>query len=101
MRIAINKEEVADYVANVLRMFPDNEVLLDLFLENAIEVDVDCLSDGENVHIGGIMQHIEPAGVHSGDSTAVLPPYSLSPATQDVIRDAPSRGSRSASASWA
>ncbi|MEO0560300.1 MAG: carbamoyl-phosphate synthase large subunit, partial [Bacteroidota bacterium] len=57
MRIAINKEEVADYVANVLRLFPDNEVLLDLFLENAIEVDVDCLSDGETVHIAGIMQH--------------------------------------------
>ena len=91
MRIAINKEEVADYVANVLRMFPDNEVLLDLFLENAIEVDVDCLSDGETVHIGGIMQHIEPAGVHSGDSTAVLPPYSLSEETQDVIRDTVTR----------
>ena len=91
MRIAINKEEVADYVANVLRMFPDNEVLLDRFLEDAIEVDVDCLSDGETVHIGGIMQHIEPAGVHSGDSTAVLPPYSLSDETQAVIRDTVTR----------
>ena len=87
MRIAINKEEVADYVANVLRMFPDNEVLLDLFLENAIEVDVDCLSDGDEVHIAGVMQHIEPAGVHSGDSTAVIPPYSLSDETQDILRD--------------
>jgi len=86
MRIAINKEEVADYVANVLRMFPDNEVLLDLFLENAIEVDVDCLSDGDEVHIAGVMQHIEPAGVHSGDSTAVIPPYSLSEETQDILR---------------
>ncbi|GAB5537732.1 MAG: carbamoyl-phosphate synthase large subunit [Rubricoccaceae bacterium] len=87
MRIAINKEEVADYVANVLRMFPDNEVLLDLFLENAIEVDVDCLSDGDEVHIAGVMQHIEPAGVHSGDSTAVIPPYSLSEETQEILRD--------------
>ena len=86
MRIAINKDEVADYVANVLSMFPDNEVLLDLFLENAIEVDVDCLSDGDEVWIAGVMQHIEPAGVHSGDSTAVIPPFSLSDATVEVIK---------------
>lgn len=86
MRIAINKDEVADYVANVLKLFPDNEVLLDRFLENAIEVDVDCLSDGETVHIVGVMQHIEPAGVHSGDSTAVLPPYSLSEESIQTIR---------------
>lgn len=77
MRIAINKDEVAEYVANILTTFPKNEILLDLFLENAIEIDVDCLSDGDEVHIAGIMQHIEPAGVHSGDSTAVLPPYDL------------------------
>ncbi|MDX1439862.1 MAG: ATP-grasp domain-containing protein, partial [Rubricoccaceae bacterium] len=77
MRIAINKEEVAEYVANILTIFPKNEILLDLFLENAIEMDVDCLADGDEVHIAGIMQHIEPAGVHSGDSTAVLPPYDL------------------------
>ena len=87
MRIAINKDEVADYVANVLRLFPDNEVLLDRFLENAVEVDVDCLSDGDEVHIAGVMQHIEPAGVHSGDSTAVLPPYSLSDGAIETIKD--------------
>ena len=86
MRIAINKDEVADYVANVLRLFPDNEVLLDRFLENAIEVDVDCLSDGDEVWVAGVMQHIEPAGVHSGDSTAVLPPYSLSDETIETIK---------------
>ncbi|MEM1117456.1 MAG: carbamoyl-phosphate synthase large subunit [Bacteroidota bacterium] len=86
MRIAINKDEVADYVANVLKLFPNNEILLDLFLENAIEVDVDCLSDGEEVHIAGVMQHIEPAGVHSGDSTAVLPPYALADETIATIR---------------
>jgi len=82
MRIAINKEEVAEYVANILKLFPKNEILLDLFLDNAVEIDVDCLADGDEVHIVGIMQHIEPAGVHSGDSTAVLPPYDL---TDEVI----------------
>ena len=87
MRIAINKDEVADYVANVLTLFPGNEVLLDLFLENAIEVDVDCLSDGDEVWVAGVMQHIEPAGVHSGDSTAVIPPFSLSDETVEVLKD--------------
>ena len=87
MRIAINKDEVADYVANVLQLFPDNEVLLDLFLEDAIEVDVDCLSDGDEVWIAGVMQHIEPAGVHSGDSTAVIPPFSLSDETVEVLKE--------------
>lgn len=77
MRIAINKDEVAQYVADVLTIFPKNEILLDRFIEHGIEIDVDCLSDGEEVHIAGIMQHIEPAGVHSGDSTAVLPPHNL------------------------
>ena len=78
MRIAINKEEVQRYTKKIWRLFPDNHVLLDLFLENAIELDVDVVRDGREVWIAGIMQHIEPAGVHSGDSTAVLPPFSLS-----------------------
>ncbi len=86
MRIAINRDEVADYVANVLRTFPGNEVLLDRFLENAIEVDVDLLSDGTDVHVAGVMQHIEPAGVHSGDSTAVIPPFSLKPETVEILK---------------
>ncbi|MEM8560170.1 MAG: carbamoyl-phosphate synthase large subunit, partial [Bacteroidota bacterium] len=86
MRIAINKEEVAEYVEAVLRMFPDNDILLDRFLENATEIDCDAIADGDEVHVTGIMQHIEPAGVHSGDSTAVLPPYSLSEETQATIR---------------
>ena len=78
MRIAINEDEVAEYVQNVLDMYPDNEILLDRFLEDAIELDVDTICDGDEVWIAGMMQHIEPAGVHSGDSTAVLPPFSLS-----------------------
>src|SRR5690606_26904462 len=77
MRIAINKEEVEHHTRKIWKNFPDNQILLDLFLENAIELDVDAISDGEEAWIAGIMQHIEPAGVHSGDSTAVLPPYSL------------------------
>ncbi|NBC86389.1 MAG: carbamoyl-phosphate synthase large subunit [Bacteroidetes bacterium] len=87
MRIAINRDEVAEYVDNILSVFPGNHILLDRFLEDAIEVDVDSVCDGDEVWITGIMQHIEPAGVHSGDSTAVLPPYSLSQEVQDTIRE--------------
>ena len=86
MRIAINRDEVAEYVDNILSIFPGNQILLDRFLEDAIEVDVDSVCDGDEVWVTGIMQHIEPAGVHSGDSTAVLPPYSLSQEVQDTIR---------------
>jgi len=86
MRIAINKEEVEPYVEDILRRLPDNHILLDLFLEDAIEIDVDAVCDGEEVWIAGIMQHIEPAGVHSGDSTAVLPPFSLSNTVINTIR---------------
>ena len=78
MRIAINKEEVARYVNDIWKLMPDNKILLDLFLENGIEMDIDAVCDGEEVWIAGMMQHIEPAGVHSGDSTAVLPPFSVS-----------------------
>ncbi|MBD3617254.1 MAG: carbamoyl-phosphate synthase large subunit [Gracilimonas sp.] len=78
MRIAVKEEELRKYVANILKTHPENAFLIDKYLEHAIEVDVDSVYDGEQLHIAGIMQHIEPAGVHSGDSTAVLPPYSLS-----------------------
>ena len=78
MRIAINKEEVESCLIEIWKQMPDNSVLLDLFLEDGIELEVDAIRDGDEVWIAGIMQHIEPAGVHSGDSTAVLPPYSLS-----------------------
>ena len=64
----------------------DSPVLLDFFLNNAIEVDVDCVSDGQDVVIGGIMQHVEQAGIHSGDSGCSLPPYSLDEEIQDEIR---------------
>ncbi|MDE2835738.1 MAG: carbamoyl-phosphate synthase large subunit [Bacteroidota bacterium] len=86
MRIAINREEVEHYVDNIHRLLPENEILLDLFINDGIEIDVDAIRDGEEVWITGIMQHIEPAGVHSGDSTAVLPPYSLSETVLNTIR---------------
>ncbi|WP_020404235.1 carbamoyl-phosphate synthase large subunit [Gracilimonas tropica] len=78
MRIAVKEEELRKYVANILKTHPENAFLIDKYLEQAIEVDVDSVYDGGQLHIAGIMQHIEPAGVHSGDSTAVIPPYSLS-----------------------
>lgn len=77
MKIVINEKELEEHVVNVLRDIPNNEILLDHFLEGAIEAEADAICDGENVYIIGIMQHIEPAGIHSGDSYAVLPPYNL------------------------
>jgi carbamoyl-phosphate synthase large subunit len=78
MRIAVKEEELRDYVDRILKTHPENDFLIDKYLDKAVEVDVDSVFDGDQLHIAGIMQHIEPAGVHSGDSTAVLPPYSLS-----------------------
>ncbi len=77
MKIVINEKELEQHVVEVLRDIPNNEILLDHFLENAIEAEADAICDGENVYIIGVMQHIEPAGIHSGDSYAVLPPYNL------------------------
>jgi len=78
MRIAIKRDELKSFVEKILETHPENDFLIDKYLDNAVEVDVDSVYDGDQLHIAGIMQHIEPAGVHSGDSTAVLPPYSLS-----------------------
>lgn len=77
MKIVINEQELEEHVVNILRDIPGNRVLLDHFLEGAIEAEADAICDGEDVYIIGIMEHIEPAGIHSGDSYAVLPPYSL------------------------
>ncbi len=77
MKIVINKDELVHHVVNILRDMPDNKILLDHFLSGAIEAEVDAICDGEDVRILGVMQHIEPAGIHSGDSYAVLPPYNL------------------------
>ncbi|WP_187264491.1 carbamoyl-phosphate synthase large subunit [Pontibacter beigongshangensis] len=78
MKIVINEKELEAHVIDLLKDHPGNKVLLDHFLDNAIEAEADAISDGEDVHICGIMEHIEPAGIHSGDSYAVLPPFDLS-----------------------
>lgn len=77
MKIVINEKELEEHIVDILKKIPGNKVLLDHFLDGAIEAEADAICDGENVHIIGIMQHIEPAGIHSGDSYAVLPPYNL------------------------
>ncbi|MFC0977278.1 carbamoyl-phosphate synthase large subunit [Pasteurella multocida] len=86
MQIVYNVEELKRYMREAVSVSNDSPILLDHFLNNAIEVDVDCICDGAEVVIGGIMQHIEQAGIHSGDSACSLPPYSLSQEVQDEIR---------------
>jgi carbamoyl-phosphate synthase large subunit len=73
-------------MARVFEIFPDNAILIDKFLEDAVEVDVDAISDGKMTVIGGIMEHIEEAGIHSGDSACVLPPVTIAPAIIEVIK---------------
>ncbi len=86
MEIVYNEEELLRYLNDAVQASNDSPVLLDHFLNAAIEVDIDAVSDGEDVVIGAIMQHIEQAGVHSGDSACSLPPYSLDAAVQDRMR---------------
>ena len=86
MEIVREEADLRRYMREAVKVSNDSPVLLDRFLNDAIEVDVDALCDGEDVLLGGIMEHIEQAGVHSGDSACSLPPYSLSPAIQDVLR---------------
>ncbi|MFD1805940.1 carbamoyl-phosphate synthase large subunit [Pasteurella oralis] len=86
MQIVYNVTELERYMREAVSVSNDSPILLDHFLNNAIEVDVDCICDGEDVVIGGIMQHIEQAGIHSGDSACSLPPHSLSQTVQDEIR---------------
>lgn len=78
MRIVINDKELERHVLSIYKHMPDNNVLIDHFLDRAKEAEIDAICDGDEVHIMGIMEHIEPAGIHSGDSSAVLPTYSLS-----------------------
>jgi carbamoyl-phosphate synthase large subunit len=86
MEIVYNEDELRHYMRTAVQVSNDSPVLLDRFLDDAIEVDVDCVSDGKDVVIGGIMQHIEQAGIHSGDSACSLPPYNLAADVQDVMR---------------
>ncbi|GAA6183850.1 MULTISPECIES: carbamoyl-phosphate synthase large subunit [Alteromonadaceae] len=86
MEIVYDLKDLKRYLNEAVKVSNDSPVLLDRFLDDAIEVDIDAMCDGENVVIGGIMEHIEQAGVHSGDSACSLPPYSLSQEIQDVMR---------------
>ena len=87
MEIVYKQEELRQYMKTAVQVSDDSPVLLDFFLPNAIEMDVDAISDGDHVVIGAIMQHIEQAGIHSGDSACSLPPYSLSESVQNQMRD--------------
>ncbi|GAA4840169.1 carbamoyl-phosphate synthase large subunit [Algivirga pacifica] len=87
MKIVINEKELEDHIVDTLKAIPGNKVLLDHYLDGAIEAEADAICDGENVHIVGVMQHIEPAGIHSGDSYAVLPPYNLGDLVLEQIED--------------
>jgi len=87
MKIVINKDELEHHVVDIINEMGSNQILLDHFLNAAIEAEADAICDGENVYIIGIMQHIEPAGIHSGDSYAVLPPYNLGDFVMTQIED--------------
>jgi carbamoyl-phosphate synthase large subunit len=86
MEIVYDEETLERYMRDAVKASPEHPILIDKFLEDAIEVDVDAISDGERVVIGGIMEHIEEAGIHSGDSACVLPPYTLSDDLIEVIK---------------
>ncbi|MBI5186716.1 MAG: carbamoyl-phosphate synthase large subunit [Nitrospinae bacterium] len=86
MEIVYDHERLERYMVHAMEASPDHPILIDKFLQDAIEIDVDAISDGETVVIGAIMEHIEEAGVHSGDSACSLPPYSISPMIADEIR---------------
>jgi carbamoyl-phosphate synthase large subunit len=85
MEIVYQEEDLRRYIRTAVEASPQRPVLVDRFLEDAIEVDVDCIADGETAVIGAVMQHIEQAGIHSGDSACVIPAFSLSPAIHDEI----------------
>lgn len=87
MSIVINDEDLEKAVVNLLKNLPGNHILIDHFLDRAEEAESDSICDGEEVHIIGMMEHIEPAGIHSGDSSAVLPPFGLSQAVQDKMEE--------------
>ncbi len=87
MKIVINKDELEKHVVDLLRKIPNNKLLLDHYLDGAIEAEADAICDGEDVYIIGIMEHIEPCGIHSGDSNATLPPFNLGDLILDQIKE--------------
>ncbi len=88
MELVYNEKDLSRYMTNAIEVTPDRPVLIDRFLEDAIEVDVDCISDGETTVVGAIMEHIEEAGIHSGDSACVVPTFSLSQKVLNEISSA-------------
>ncbi|WP_372975607.1 carbamoyl-phosphate synthase large subunit [Muriicola sp.] len=87
MKIVINKEELEEHVVDLLQKIPNNKLLLDHYLDGAIEAEADAICDGKDVYIIGIMEHIEPCGIHSGDSNATLPPFNLGEFVMQLIID--------------
>ncbi len=87
MKIVINDNELEEHVVDLLRKIPNNKLLLDHYLDGAIEAEADAICDGEDVYIIGIMEHIEPCGIHSGDSNATLPPFNLGDLVMEQIKD--------------
>jgi carbamoyl-phosphate synthase large subunit len=87
MKIVINEDELETHVVDILLDMPGNQILLDHFLGGAVEAEADAICDGENVYIIGVMQHIEPAGIHSGDSYALLPPFNMGDLVLQQIED--------------
>ena len=87
MKIVINKKDLEEHVIDLLRKIPNNKLLLDHYLDGAIEAEADAICDGEEVQIIGIMEHIEPCGIHSGDSNATLPPFNLGDLVMQQIKD--------------
>jgi carbamoyl-phosphate synthase large subunit len=86
MEIVYDRNSLHRYMREAVRVSGDNPVLIDRYLNDAIEVDVDCIADGHTVYVAGVMEHIEEAGIHSGDSACALPPYTLSPATVTELK---------------
>ncbi|MDD6785311.1 MAG: carbamoyl-phosphate synthase large subunit [Eggerthellales bacterium] len=87
MGIVYNRDQLRTYMAEATKISPDYPVYLDRFLEDAVELDLDCLCDGTDVYVGGILEHIEMAGIHSGDSACCIPPFTLSASIQAQLRD--------------
>ncbi len=87
MKIVINRDELVKHVVDLLHKIPNNKLLLDHYLDGAIEAEADAICDGEDVYIIGIMEHIEPCGIHSGDSNATLPPFNLGDFVMQQIKD--------------
>ena len=87
MALVESEEHLAGFIEKAIEAAPGQPILMDKFMEDAFEIDVDALADGERVVVGAVMQHIEEAGVHSGDAACVLPPYKVSAYHQGIIRE--------------